>query len=170
MANFMDFAIVDWWISYSCITKYIYSWNRANRMRSFTKFSGNWVCNFIETLTMNFFLYWGRWWLEQEIIIFSVIWDQRTWLRDGWYALFVFPFTKQIDFKSWVQNTGIRGALANKIIFLKYSPCCQGSLKLECHEELEISSVAVAKSQPTSPTGQQSNQTSWLVYSHPPPT
>lgn len=130
MANFMDFAIVDWWISYSCITKYIYSWNRGNIMKSFTKFSGNWVCHFIQTLTMNFFLYWGRWWLEQEIIVLSVIWDQRTWLRDGWDALFVFLFAKQIDFKSWVQNTGSRGVLANKIIFLKYSPCCQGSLNI----------------------------------------
>lgn len=37
--------------------------------------------------------------------------------------------------------------MENNLIFLKYSPCCQGSLKLECYEELEISSVAVAKSQ-----------------------
>lgn len=140
MANFMDFAIVDWWISYSCITKYIYSWKRATIMKSFTKFSGNWVCNFIQALTMNFFLYWGRWWLEQEIVVFSVIWDQRTWLRDGWDALFVFLFAKQIDFKSWIENTGSRGALANKIIFLKYS--------------LVVKAV----------------WTSWLVYSHPPPT
>ena len=58
-----------------------------------------------------------------------------------------YPFTKQFDFISWVQNTNNRGGLENKILFLKYSPCCQGSLKLERHKELEISSVAVAKSQ-----------------------
>lgn len=61
--------------------------------------------------------------------------------------LSVFPFTKQIVIKSWVQNTGILDALENKIIFLKYKPCCQSILKLECPKELEISSVAVAKSQ-----------------------
>ena len=58
-----------------------------------------------------------------------------------------YPCTKQFDFISWVQNTNRRGGLENKILFLKYSPCCQGSLKLERHKELEISSVAVAKSQ-----------------------
>lgn len=92
------------------------------------------------------FLYWGRWGLSKRMVL-SVIYDQRTWLRDGCDVLFVFAFAKQTVIKSWVQNTSLLGALENKIISLKYSPHCQGILKRECHEELEISSVAVADSQ-----------------------
>ena len=84
---------------------------------------------------------------ERGKMVCSVICNQRTQLRGGCDALFVIPFFKQIVIKSWVQNTGILGALEEKIIFLKYKPCCHSILKLECPIELEISSVAVAKSQ-----------------------
>lgn len=77
---------------------------------------------------------------EQERVVFPVPAEMPV-------LLFVFPFTKQIVIQSWAQNTSIVGALRNKIIFLKYSPYCQDIVKLRCHEELEISSVAVAKSQ-----------------------
>lgn len=77
---------------------------------------------------------------EQERVVFSGTAEMPV-------LVFVFPFTEQIVIKPWAQNTSIVGALRNKIIFLKYSPYCQDIVKLRCHEELEISSVAVAKSQ-----------------------